>query len=941
MTDYLELVSCSTVSSSSSSFKDLGETNTPTTVRVRGDSPYSIVGLQRAQRRVTTVGSAFLDVKVAKDFDPKIALIPEKIVNVTAMVRFLNDKPEGIIRDYIKAGTKICNWVAKTGLGKTTKFPFLLLKASGSARILVIEPSIDIAKNVFRYLRSRGVENVALWSLTEFSGQFEGIIYCDGGTAASAVVNDPSALEGFDYVILDEAHETSGVYYALRVLLAAMKGTTDIIFMSATLDGCDDQNIDSKFSTAMTKLRAVNCTNFVSSAGAEDVWHYRNIIGRVLILVDTDDRCNDIAKWYNDHGITAMRYGWDIGPLEYSKIFEQLTKDAGRNVVVVSTCAARTGVTLPIDSVIDLRSTMDYNYDYQSRLLTSFTRTLTLSEAKQGVGRVGRMSSGRAYVVPQEFVKFPFGVRASHRLYACLWLICMGYDPSPDVFPNERNFLGNLPRLGAAQLLNLYLHPAQARFYVNEEGLFYKNFDIAVRHYMVLGAKARLSDKVLELAGCGWYKHNVSLACLNDGLTVTLHLPNDPAGINNAELLDCAVMELQWRNNRGPFDYATAVTSYVPKTKYVPQDRAPSYKPVEEERKLVVRDKKEEVSAAKVVQDAAQSTDVIPYVPRRSFSAPVLDRFDRMSKFIQLPDITNTDTYGGMASRFAGVRSFVMVQPVIPYDKTRDFLFCTHGDEILIQALVDEETMLSNIDASSRRRYHDSFCAVWNKTKAKERFLRDTAGVSRRVRNIFRKRDRDNEAVDAGIDLDTLYVLDAQFRMYGMFVEEATRYLTQHSDVVFTHCLPIYRVHVAGINTGFGVVLGNKFFTLDHVCGNVPIWCKCDTAGDFSAELLGAWGMISVYSSPVVHNIPYRHIVDGESVYVHKYVFGRYIRAGPYLSTKYDSSQFVYAGYSSSPGDSGSVITGSDGMVLGLHVGVLNGGNSVGYCLADFVQHGL
>lgn len=921
-------------------------------VKIRGESPYGLVGRLRAKEIMNTVGCVHLDTRVVLDFDPRVPLVPERVVNINGTIHFLAQKVDEVIKDYIAEGPKLCNWIAKTGKGKSTRFPMLLHDYSAGGRVLVIEPSLVLAKNAFRYVNQLYKGRAMYWDVSRHKNDCAGVVYAPAATIVSAIVNDRSCLENFDYIMLDEAHEPTGIYYALRVFLYGMKGNPSMIFVSATLDGEDDQGSSSAHATAMAKMRQITCNDLVS-AKVDDPWHFRTIRGRCLMLLDTEERCTEISEWYTKNGVTSMVYSSNTTSEEYVEICEQLTKDEGRNVVLTSTSICRTGVTLPIDTVFDMRVVVVYNYSLNLRSLTKGVRNCTLSEAKQGVGRVGRLKDGKAFVVLCEFVDFPFNVDTAQKIYACLWLIVLGYAPSKDVFPNEVKFLGNIGRLGAAQLLNCSLHPIQSRFYINEDGLFYKNFDLAVRYYFAPLCKPRFSDKVLDVSKVNWFKYVASVPCVDDGAATEFFVPNEPSGVNSSELLDCAIRELTWRSTRGPFDYDTDKRPRIDTKKYVPEESGQVESPTVELNSSTIRRVSMLPSNTTVQKiDSPFSIDnkvqAVPTSPVYSdnqlmqMSGDLMKLPARARNYIQsVPE--DVGDYRSMSSMFKTINQLAFAQPLHPFDNNRDFLVCKSGDERLVNSLIRQDVALYDLSASERRRYHDAYCAAWNKAKARELFHNDVQNVTRRNILGIMRRGREEDALNSAIAVELLQTLDAQFRLYGMFVREADRRLVNQSGVaeVKDMIMPDYLFGVV-INErrrGYAVILESFVVSLDHVTANIQ--CGFVANGVHEGVFIACVDMFSVYRvSGFNGGWLHRIYVPGEEVSLITADGGNCFVQGPFISDCFDRSQFIYRAITHA-GCSGAPLVGVDGYVVGLHVGSIGPGRAVAVTLLGLYSVGI
>ncbi|KAI8635809.1 hypothetical protein BD408DRAFT_463411 [Parasitella parasitica] len=78
---------------------------------------------------------------------------------------------------------------------------------------------------------------------------------------------------------------------------------------------------------------------------------------------------------------------------DFFLLVSNLDKLRGRQVVILATDLLSTGVTLPIDSVIDSGVTSEFTYG--DNLVTRVERHCNSSESTQRLGRVGRITMAK------------------------------------------------------------------------------------------------------------------------------------------------------------------------------------------------------------------------------------------------------------------------------------------------------------------------------------------------------------------------------------------------------------------------------------------------------------------------------------------------------------------------------------------------------------------
>ena len=311
--------------------------------------------------------------------------------------------------------------VAPPGAGKTTIVPLSLLESPNvTGQIIILEPRRLAARAAASQMASLLNEKVGetvgfqIKGLNKVSKQTRIVVVTEG--ILIRMIQSDQSLSKVGCIIFDEFHERSinadlGLALSLQVA-EVLRNDLKILVMSATLDVAPVSKILDTNAPIISDGRAykVKC-NYLSRPKSKDdnLWEnfseliydaFKMTDGGILAFLPGEAEIRTIEKLLKKKlPQTAL-----IMPLYGSLPFEQQTKilePLGNKIlrkVVLSTSIAETSLTIPgIRVVVDSGYTRRALYDPSSGMSRLITQKISKAEAKQRMGRAGRIAEGWCY----------------------------------------------------------------------------------------------------------------------------------------------------------------------------------------------------------------------------------------------------------------------------------------------------------------------------------------------------------------------------------------------------------------------------------------------------------------------------------------------------------------------------------------------------------------
>ena len=311
--------------------------------------------------------------------------------------------------------------VAPPGAGKTTIVPLSLLESPNvNGQIIILEPRRLAARAAASQMASLLNEKVGetvgfqIKGLNKVSKQTRIVVVTEG--ILIRMIQSDQSLPKVGCIIFDEFHERSinadlGLALSLQVA-EVLRNDLKILVMSATLDVAPVSKILDTNAPLISDGRAykVKC-NYLSRPKSKDdnLWEnfseliydaFKMTDGGILAFLPGEAEIRTIEKLLKKKLPQAAL----IMPLYGSLPFEQQTKilepleNKILRKVVLSTSIAETSLTIPgIRVVVDSGYTRRALYDASSGMSRLITQKISKAEAKQRMGRAGRIAEGWCY----------------------------------------------------------------------------------------------------------------------------------------------------------------------------------------------------------------------------------------------------------------------------------------------------------------------------------------------------------------------------------------------------------------------------------------------------------------------------------------------------------------------------------------------------------------
>nr|WID88831.1 polyprotein [Narcissus latent virus] len=294
--------------------------------------------------------------------------------------------------------------VGMTGSGKSTRVPLgyhgaLQTIAARKRNILICEPTQATTQNVAAALsRFHGKQVYFKHEGREQLGDMS-IQVMTYGSAFFRSVNNPTFLDDFDAVFLDESHLISPHSLALESLLNKHTRVRKFYLSATPRNGilCDD--VKRRFEIHEHAVEACDLEQFIMQLGKGTATDPMQFGDKVLVFLASKSECDQAASRVMSMNldVKAMSLHKDNFKTNYLKVVAAMDESA--KVMVFSTNILETGVTLNVDVVVDFGWTNRPHLDLTEKTFLLHRQRVTKAERKQRIGRAGRLKEGHAIVV--------------------------------------------------------------------------------------------------------------------------------------------------------------------------------------------------------------------------------------------------------------------------------------------------------------------------------------------------------------------------------------------------------------------------------------------------------------------------------------------------------------------------------------------------------------
>jgi hypothetical protein len=368
-------------------------------------------------------------------------------------------------------------------------------------------------------------------------------------------------------LVIDEYHVSSAAYYALRVFALEFLRRIPVFFMTATSEEGFGLDGDREFTIGHNVTEEIPLAAWPTALGDSHPWLPRRIRGRTMIFCADLAELNLLHDWYRDNGVNVLTLHSRNYHIMFEKVRTKLKSSVGRAVVILVDDIMETGVTVPVDVVIDSGYKAVPSLSLSQRELLWKKRRVTKFESYQRAGRVGRLVDGSYYVAVHDFS--PVEELETHQeFHAYLWLIVLGFEPIKSIFDRVAQVLQPVTRYGAALMLNCYLHPAITRCYMDDESSYYANAVGVMSLYSFQSSSGISSSAFFSMdadRGDDWFDISVPDRLSSSSAIIQLRVPFRPTSYCVGALEHIAYEMRHWDEGNARADFHDLVRSEKPK----------------------------------------------------------------------------------------------------------------------------------------------------------------------------------------------------------------------------------------------------------------------------------------------------------------------------------------------------------------------------------------
>lgn len=610
----------------------------------------------------------------------KVPEFPEEEISVAGI--FSWPSPIGLtmdnmqmISDMMRREPGVFLGKAATGLGKSTRLPFLLYALGWS--VLVVQPSHLLAVSCYAFVAPNRPE--AKFGLPTPS---KAVYYASVTDVLIHIVNGERFHGALLY--LDEAHTLKAEYSALLAWIRIHQATSPVLFTSATVgedrSGPREPGKEIKVveiqgvGTSPMDFKAV-CTNGAYSA--------QHVTLPTMTFAPDNRAVKMVAEVYESWGVPYITFSDGDGVEQFKKIQKFLSTRTPRVLVTTDTLA--TGVTLPVDCVFDFGVSVTYVAQGTPIKFQEVHVDTDPRLRNQKIGRTGRLRSGTAVIVKRPVKHQPFEINLMEKYRLVCWLALLGLRPNP-VLSAETALLGRVTPTMAVFMLSVPTHPLLLRGFFGRDGYCYDNFKSV--YVTLTGLRPQVSNKWFEVETTGWVideKYKVKTPVATGSIDASLI-----ASIAHAVLNVTYNRPVSIADPADIYEYQSLLENFeFPKIEEEPRP-GPSVTVSTIRQVPVRRDSVQSVQSIRTSQE----------ISRRPAQRTRSDRFPprSVSRVVEIPPVEPIEVLLQRSSRIVPInsRGFEIYRP-------------RHSDYVL---LYDRQ---SNPDPLQRMMFIYDFCYAWNK----------------------------------------------------------------------------------------------------------------------------------------------------------------------------------------------------------------------------------
>ena len=410
---------------------------------------------------------------------------------------------------------------AVTGFGKSTRFPRTMFELRPNDLILVVEPNDIIARSTYEFV---SIGNKFVYYMDpRYKGQLpdRGIMYASATSLLCYIVRN-GTIDSYNIVLqIDESHTATEEYLTLYMLVAhGVLRVNKTLLTSATHKGnlnneerADCFHIYDRPHTVEYDYNSESLEEFIRMQilDPKGIMCTNNLAPRTMIFLPDEDLCKYARRLYEEEAVKCKcitRYSSYEDLLDAKRFLGNSQTEARR--VLLTTSILETGITLPVDAVIDLSLDCETIFLSTANTFVKNYRGISEGEAFQRRGRCGRICVGTYHYI-ENWRHGVDEIEKAGLMSIMLWFSLFGFNMPKSQTPDEViEILGPLRPRKAALMLASGFHPMYLLPYFDVDGFLYSNcLNTFKRLFPTLNVTC--GEEYLEMTTCGWNRVSLTI----------------------------------------------------------------------------------------------------------------------------------------------------------------------------------------------------------------------------------------------------------------------------------------------------------------------------------------------------------------------------------------------------------------------------------------------
>nr|AFO59882.1 polyprotein [Tobacco vein banding mosaic virus] len=331
-------------------------------------------------------------------------------------MEFTRDTVATVVSNIIQSEKRDFLIRGAVGSGKSTGLPAQLAK---KGKVLIVEPTRPLSENVFTQLRSQPF-HLSPTLLMRNSSHFGStpISIMTSGYALHYLANSGTALNTFDFIIMDECHVLDANAMALYSLLHDREYTGKILKVSATPPGREVE-FKTQFPVKLKIEESLSFQQFVEAQGTGTNSDVTDEADNILVYVSSYNEVDQLSKMLGLKGYKVTKV--DGRTMKNGSTSIKTPGTSAKKHFIVATNIIENGVTLDIEAVVDFGMKVSPSLDVDGRRIMYSKVCINYGERIQRLGRVGRVKPGVALRIgsTQEGIEAIPNIIATEAAFSC------------------------------------------------------------------------------------------------------------------------------------------------------------------------------------------------------------------------------------------------------------------------------------------------------------------------------------------------------------------------------------------------------------------------------------------------------------------------------------------------------------------------------------------